>query len=121
MENFNLLGKIGKNQKYKDLGKLFIKAGADHYNEDGLKFTDSLKEKEDKIFIDIYVDYSTPYITICVKKSNCFLTKINYYINDMLENPKFKARDIFKKIEEKINEIIKTTETLNPYNTKDED
>ena len=105
MGNFNLLGKIEKNQKYKDLGKLFIKAGADHYNEGGLKFTDSLKEKEDKIFIDIYVDYSKPYITICVKKFNCFSTKINYYINDMLENPKFKARNIFKNIEEKVNEI----------------
>lgn len=121
MENFNLLGEIGKNQKYKDLGKLFIKAGADHYNEGGLKFTDSLKEKEDKNFIDIYIDYSKPYVTICVKKINCFSIKINYYINDMLENPKFKAKDIFKKIEEQVNEIIKTIETLKPYNTKNED
>lgn len=38
----------------------------------------------------------------------------------MLENPKFKARNIFKNIEEKVNEITKTIETLKPYNTKDD-
>lgn len=117
MENFNLLGKIGENQKYKNLGKLFIKAGADHYNEEGLKFFDSFGEKEEKFFVDIYIDYSKPYITISVKKINCFSTKINYYIKDMLENPKFKARDIFKKIEEKVNSIISAIEILEPYNS----
>ena len=67
MESFNLLGKIEKNQKYKDLGKLFIKAGANHYDEKGLEFIDNFKnEKDNKFSTNIYIDYSQPYVTIYV-------------------------------------------------------